>query len=250
MPRLAANLSTLWAELPYIDRFEAAQTAGFQGVAVPFPYEMPAKETQRASLRSGLPVVQITAPPPNYTGGDRGFAAVPGMEARFQYDLRRAVRYCDALRVPVLHIMAGPAQGDAAHQTLVENLKFACATVPDSIILTLEPRATADAFLSDFETTVAVIRDVSAPNLGLQFHSHHAALLGGDAVSMYQTHADLIRHIQLADTKGAVPGSGAIDFHALTDAINGHGYAGWIVADYIVQGRTEESLEWMEIIEP
>lgn len=249
MPKLAANLSTLWAELPYLDRFEAAQAAGFEGVAVPLPYEMPAKETQRAALRSGLPVVHICAPPPNYTGGDRGFAAVPGLEKRFEYDLRRALRYCEALRVPVLHIMAGVASGAAARQTLVANLRHACDAAPDGITLTLEPKAQADAFLSDFEVTAGVIHDVGAPNLGLQFHSQHAAALGGDAVSVFETYADLVRHIQLADTEGAAPGTGATDFGALAEAINRAQYAGWLVADYTVDGRTEEHLDWMALFQ-
>lgn len=250
MPKLAANLSTLWADIPDLDRFNAAQAAGFEGVAVPFPYEMPAKDTQRAALRSGLPVVHICAPPPNYTGGDRGFAAVPGLEKRFEYDIRRALRYCEALRVPVLHIMAGVAAGEAARKTLVANLRHACAAAPDGITLTLEPKAQDGAFLSDFDVTAAIIQDVGAANLGLQFHSQHAAALGKDAVSVFETYAALVRHIQLADTNGAAPGTGAIDFHALVDAINGHGYDGWIVADYAAHGRTEDSLDWMGIFKP
>ena len=116
--KLAANLNSLWRELPYIDRFDAAAQAGFQAVAVPLPYDAPAKDTQRAALRAATPVIQISTPPPNYTGGARGFAAVPGLEARFRYDLRRALRYCEALRVPMLHIMAGVAEGAAARATL------------------------------------------------------------------------------------------------------------------------------------
>ena len=247
MPKLAANLSTLWADIPYLDRFDAAQAAGFEGVAVPFPYESPAKDTQRAALRSGQDVVHICAPPPNYTGGDRGFAAVPGLEKRFEYDIRRALRYCQALRVPVLHVIAGVASGEAARQTLVTNLRHACAAVPEGVTLTLEPKAQDGAFLSDFETTAAVIHDVGAPNLGLQFHSQHAAALGGDAVAVFDTYAELVRHIQVADTNGGPPGSGAIDFTLLMQAIKASGYTGWLVADYTADGRTEDHLDWMTL---
>ncbi|MEO0765891.1 MAG: TIM barrel protein, partial [Pseudomonadota bacterium] len=97
MPRFAANLTHLWAELPYLDRFDAAADAGFEAVEVLFPYDAPAPETQKALQRNGLEMVLLNAPGPNYTGGARGFAATPGGEARFDYDMRRAVRYAQAL---------------------------------------------------------------------------------------------------------------------------------------------------------
>lgn len=244
--KLAANLSSLWTELPYIDRFEAAATAGFHGVAVPLPYEMPAKDTQRASLASGLPVVQITAPPPNYTGGPRGFAAVPGLEGRFRYDLRRALRYCEALRVPVLHIMAGEAKGEEARATLLSNLRHAVETTPDGIALTLQPQAQDSAFLCDFALAADIIAEVGAPQLGLQFHSLHAQLLLGDAAAGFAQYATLIRHVQLADAPdGGPPGSGLIDFAALYAAMDENEYGGWLVADYRPAGPTDDSLNWI-----
>lgn len=246
--KLAANISRLWAELPYLDRFDAAAEAGFDGVAVPFPYDMPAKDTQRAAWRSALPVVQISAPPPNYTGGGRGFAAVPGLEARFQYDLRRALRYCEALRVPVLHLMAGDASGDAARQTLLANLRHAGTQVPESLMLTLEPQALDGAFLNDFDLAAEIIDAVGHPNIGLRFHSGHAALLQGDAVAVFERHAPLLRQIQLADTPGAaVPGTGQVDLQRLVQSIKSAAYAGWVVADYDAGPRTEETLTWLSL---
>jgi 2-dehydrotetronate isomerase len=244
--KFAANLSSLWAELPYLDRFEAASAAGFQGVAVPLPYEIPAKDTKRACLRSGLPVVQISTPPPNYTGGERGFAAVPGLEARFRYDLRRALRYCAVLRVPILHVMAGVAQGDAARATLVSNLRHAVQTVPDGLCLTLQPQAQDGAFLSDFGLAADVVKEVGSNRLGLQFHSYHAQTLHADAVAVFRTYSDIIRHVQLADAPDAgPPGTGALDFAELFAAMEKAGYAGWIVADYLSGGPTEDTLDWM-----
>ncbi|MEP1612986.1 MAG: TIM barrel protein [Roseobacter sp.] len=244
--KLAANLSSLWAELPYLDRFDAAASAGFQGVAVPFPYELAAKDTTRACLRAGLQVVQITAPPPNYTGGARGFAAMPGLEDRFKYDLRRALRYCDALNVPVLHIMAGAAQGDAARATLVENLRHAVSVVPKGISLTLQPQAQDGAFLSSYALAADVINEVGAGQLGLQLHSQHARQLHGDVGKVFETYAPMIRHIQIDhELASGASMAGAIELSNLQDLLNRYGYDGWVVADYSVTGATEDTLNWV-----
>lgn len=244
--KLAANLSSLWAEVPYLDRFEAASAAGFEGVAVPLPYDVSAKETKRACMRAGLPVVQISTPPPNYTGGARGFAAVPGSEARFRYDLRRALRYCDVLRVPVLHIMAGIAEGADARATLLANLRHAVETVPKDTVLTLQPQAQEGAYLSDFSRAVDVIDEIGAPNLGLQFHSAHAQMLHEDAVQVLNAYVRVVRHVQLGDAPGGgAPGTGKVAFARLFEALKTEGYAGWVVADYVPGGPTDESLAWM-----
>lgn len=247
--KFAANLSSLWTELPYLDRFDAAAVAGFNAVSVPLPYEMPAKDTKRAALRASLPVIQISAPPPNYTGGQRGFAAVPGLEDRFRYDLRRALRYCDALRVPVMHIMAGAAEGPAGRATLLSNLKYAVQTLPKGVDLTLQPQAQDGAYLSDFGLAADIIDAVGSDRLGLQFHSFHAQTLHGDAVQVFGTHAAIIRRIQIGDAPGfGVPGSGNIDFAALFEAIDAQGYADWIIADYRADGPTEDSLTWRSAV--
>ncbi|MEM9575533.1 MAG: TIM barrel protein [Pseudomonadota bacterium] len=244
--KLAANLSSLWTELPYFDRFEAASLAGFQGVAVPLPYEMPAKETQRAALRAGLPVIQISAPPPNYTGGQRGFAAVPGLEHRFRYDLRRALRYCQALNVPSLHIMAGVAEGPAARATLISNLMHAVETVPEGIMLTLQPQAQQGAYLNSYNRAADIIEAVDPDRVGLQFHSFHAQTLHGDASATFATYASIIRHVQLSDAPhNSSPGSGRINFDRLYDTVRNCSYAGWLVADYHANGPTGESLNWL-----
>ena len=130
MPRFAANLTHLWPDLPFLDRFDAAAEAGFKAVEVLFPYDFPAGDIQRALRRGGLEMILINAPPPNYTGGDRGFAAIAGREERFAYDMRRATRFAQALGVSFIHVMAGVAQGDGARAVMVENLKRACDLAP------------------------------------------------------------------------------------------------------------------------
>jgi hydroxypyruvate isomerase len=249
MPKIAANLSHLWVELPYLDRFDAASEAGFDGVEVLFPYEVPAQDTQNALRRCNLPMVLINAPPPNYTGGPRGFAAVPGAEERFRYDLRRSLRYCDALKVPTLHVMTGDAEGSVARKTLVENLRVACGMARGKVTLTLEPLNTIgmpNYFLNDFSLAADIIEEVNAPNLRLQYDSFHAQVIHGDAVGVYEAHAHLIGHVQIGDAPNRTPpGTGEVDFNALGRAIKSSGYEGWISAEYTPPQRTEDALEWL-----
>ncbi|MCX7558082.1 TIM barrel protein [Sulfitobacter sp. F26204] len=247
--KFAANLSHLWPELPYLDRFEAAATAGFEAVEVLFPYDIAAKETKRALMAQGLKLILINAPPPNYTGGARGFAAQPEMVERFQYDMRRVFRYCEVLEVSFVHVMTGMAEGEAAKQTLIDNLKWAASEAPEGLILTLEPLnavAQPGYFLNDYALAAEVLAAVDAPNVGLQYDSYHAQMIHGDAVTVFDQYLSLIRHIQIGDSpdRGA-PGTGEVDFDGLFDRIRAAEYAGWISGEYSPNGSSEESLGWM-----
>lgn len=250
--KLAANLSHLWPELPYLDRFDAASNAGFTGVEVLFPYDFPAKETQRALLRGGLEMVLINAPPPNYTGGTRGFAAVAGDEARFAHDMRRAGRYAQTLRVPMIHVMSGKAQGDAAKATMIANVKAAAAVAHEGLTLTLEPlcpESLPDYFLNDYELAAEIIAAVDAPNVKLQFDSYHAQMIHGDAVDVFKQYRDIIAHVQIGDTPTrGIPGSGDVDFPALFETMRAEGYSGWISAEYTPGPSTDASLAWMQLL--
>jgi hydroxypyruvate isomerase len=248
----AANLSHLWPELPYLDRFAAASAAGFEGVEVLFPYDVPAKETQRALLRGGLKMVLINAPPPNYTGGARGVAAVPKGEARCAQDIRRACRYAHELRVPMVHVMSGVASGAQAKATMIANLRHAAQTAPDGITLTLEPlcaQAQPDYFLNDYALAAEIIATVDAPNLKLQFDSFHAQMIHGDAVAIYEQYHDLVAHVQIGDTpdRGA-PLSGEVDFSRLFEAMRAHGYDGWVSGEYTPGPSTEMTLDWRKLL--
>lgn len=249
MPRFAANLTHLWAELPFLDRFDAAAEAGFSGVEVLFPYDVPAPDTQAALRRNGLQMVLLNAPGPNYTGGARGFAAVPGGEARFDYDMRRAARYAQALGANLIHVMSGTGSGPEANATMIANLKRAAAALPEGLCLTLEPlnqTAQPGYFLNSFDLAADIIEAVDAPNVALQYDSYHAQVITGDALDTFHAMEPFIRHIQIADAPGRTPpGSGQIDFAALFSAIDASGYDGWVSAEYTPQGRTEKGLEWM-----
>lgn len=249
MPRFAANLSYLWAELPYLDRFDAAAEAGFLAVEVQQPYDVPAPETMAALNRNGLQFILLNAPGPNYTGAARGFAAVPGGSARFDYDMRRAVRYAQALGASVIHVMSGDGAGPEAKAALIDNLRRAAATLPQGLTLTIEPlcpESQPDYFLNSFDIAAEVIDAVDAPNLGLQFDSYHAQQITGDALGVFEAMRPLIRHVQIGDAPGrSPPGQGKIDFAALFAAIDASDYGGWVSAEYNTDGRTEKTLDWM-----
>ncbi|MFG6566322.1 hydroxypyruvate isomerase family protein [Sulfitobacter sp. 1A13679] len=244
----AANLSLLWSELPYLDRFDAAAEAGFGAVEVLFPYDVPAKETQRALLRNGLSLALINAPPPNYTGGPPGFAALPGGEARFAHDMRRVWRYVEALRPRMVHVMAGEGEGRAAAKAFVANLRHAAAEVPPGVTLMIEPlcaQAKPGYFLNDYAQAAELLAAVDAPNVALQFDSFHAQMIHGDAVAVFEEYRPLIRHVQLGDTpKRGAPGSGDVDFDGLFAALRA-GYNGFVSGEYIPGGPTERSLRWV-----
>ncbi|MDW3223790.1 MAG: TIM barrel protein [Paracoccaceae bacterium] len=254
MFKIAANLSHLWPEIPYLDRFDAAAEAGFEGVEVLFPYDMPAKDTQRALLKSGLPMVLINAPPPNYTGGARGFAAVPELDDRFRFDLRRALRYCEALRVPMLHVMTGAAEGTEARETLIANLRWASEQVPENMTLLLEPLNTVSMpgyYLNDYELAADILNELGISNIALQFDTFHAQTIHGDALEVYEKHKLLVRHIQIGDAPDrTTPGQGDVNFNAFFDRLKADGYAGWVSAEYTPGPQTEDSLSWLHALRP
>jgi hydroxypyruvate isomerase len=248
MPRFAANLTFLFRELPFLDRFEAAAEAGFTGVEVLFPYDDAAKEITRRLRAHDLKMVLINAPPPNWTGGARGFAAVPGLAERFRQDFRRALRFAEALGAEHLHLMAGEAQGAAAHRTYVDNLKWAADQAPEAslTIEPLNPRDMPGYFLSSYDQAVEVLDEVAAPNLHLQFDMYHAQTITGDGMACWEAHGSRARHVQV----GGVPGrheplKGAVDYPAFFATLDAAGYRGWVSAEYNPRGQTEAGLDWL-----
>ncbi|EAQ03823.1 Xylose isomerase-like TIM barrel protein [Pseudooceanicola batsensis HTCC2597] len=248
MPRFCANLSFLWKDLPLPARISAAAEAGFSGVEILFPYDDPVPEVRDALARTGLPLVLINCPPPNYAGGDRGFAAVPGLGGRFRSDFLRALRYARALGVEHLHIMSGAAEGAEAEACLVDNLAWACAEAPGQS-LTIEPINGADMpgyFMNDFDLALRVIDRVGAANLGLQFDAYHAHRITGDLLGTWARAAPRVRHVQFADHPGRhEPGTGEVDLGAFFERLDADGFAGWVSAEYVPSSSPEASLGWM-----
>ena len=249
MPRFAANLTAMFTELPMLQRFDAAKAAGFEGVEILFPYDIPARDLSRAAIRAGVDFVMMNCPPPNWAGGPRGFAAVPGMEERFRRDFERSLRVAEALRARHIQIMAGKAQGPEAEACLTANLAWAAQRAPHASLL-IEPQNAADmpdCFLCDFDTAARVIAAVGAPNLGLLFDAYHAHLITGDALAAFHATRPLIRHVQIAGVPGrAEPGpGGAVDWPAFLAAVDAAGYRGWVAAEYTPARTTEAGLGWL-----
>lgn len=251
MPKFAANLSLLYTELPYLERFQAAAEAGFKAVEVLFPYELAAKETRRALLANGLELVLINAPPPNYTGAEPGYAAIPGAEARFQSDIRRVLRYADVLQPKLIHIMSGYATGPEAQDCFVRNLQWAAEFAPTQqfTIEPLNPISQPGYFLNDYELAAQVLDRVSRPNVGLQYDSFHAHMIHGDAQAIWDRFYPRIVHAQIgAAPNRSEPGFGEMNFERLFRAIDAAGYSGWVSAEYTPSTkRTSDSLGWMQM---
>ncbi|WP_037313857.1 hydroxypyruvate isomerase family protein [Ruegeria halocynthiae] len=248
MPKFAANISLLFTELPYLDRFQAAAEAGFQAVEILFPYDLAAKETRRALLANGLELVLINAPPPNYTGGEPGYAAVPGSAARFQSDIRRVLRYAEVLKPGLIHIMSGYSSGPDALECFVRNLQWAAELAPQQkfTIEPLNPVSLPGYFLNDYDLAVEVLDRVGCANLGLQYDSFHAHMIHGDARAVWDRVQHRVTHAQIgAAPNRSEPGYGPTDFPDLFAAMDASGYSGWVSAEYTPSTpRTTDSLGW------
>lgn len=248
MPRFAANLSWLFTERPLVERFAAARAAGFAAVEILFPYEEPAAQLAEAARLAGTPVVLINCPPPNWTGGPRGYAAVPGGEARFEKDFERALRFAGVLGARHLHLMAGAAEGPAARATFLRNLRWAAGRAPGRS-LTIEPINRTDMpgyFLADFREALEIVEAVGAPNLGLQFDAYHAQMIHGDVPALWQLCAPRVAHVQIAGAPGRnEPEGGEIDYPAFFAALDRDGYGGWVSAEYRPRGATGAGLGWL-----
>lgn len=250
MPKFCANLTWMFTEVPLLERFALAKANGFDAVEVLFPYDEAPKLICHELMRHELELVLINCPPPNYTGGRQGFAAVPELKDRFRKDFQRTIEYAKQLKPQFIHIMAGAASGAEARAVFVENLKWAAALVPDQQ-LTIEPInqiAQPGYFLSDFDEAAAIIVEVDAPNLSLQYDAYHAQIITGDAMAVWEKHGANCRHVQVAAVEGRhEPDRGEIDYPAFFERLDADGYTGVVSGEYKPKGRTEDGLGWIKL---
>ncbi|QEE34723.1 TIM barrel protein [Octadecabacter sp. SW4] len=251
MPKVCANLTWLFTELPMIARPHAAAQAGFGAVEVLFPYDENAADLGNAIAQAGVELALINCPPPNYADphGPRGFAAVPGEQARFQQAFRRALRYAGALGAQRVHIMAGVAEGAEARQIFIENLRWAAEFAPKQA-LTIEPINRIDMpgyFLCDYDQAADILREVAVNNLHLQFDAYHAHRITGDVIGTWEKTGHLVRHVQVAGFPGRhEPVGSDIDYKAFFACLRRDGYDGWISGEYTPAGDTGAGLEWLK----
>ncbi|PJI85204.1 hydroxypyruvate isomerase [Yoonia maricola] len=248
MPKFCANLTWLFTELPFLERFEAAKEAGFEAVEVLFPYDVNAQDIVNELGKHELQMALINCPPPNYTGGDQGFAAVPGLEERFKKDFGRALRYARTLGARHLHIMSGVAEGPEAKETYLNNLRWAAAEAPTQS-LTIEPINTETMpgyFLNDFDLGRAIVTAIDAPNLRLQFDTFHAAKITGDVLGTWAATRDITTHVQIAQMPDrGEPDQGEIDYPAFFADLDAQDYQGWVAGEYTPRTTTVDGLGWI-----
>lgn len=254
--KFSANLSLLFGEHDFLDRFGAAARAGFAGVEFHFPYAHDKAALAEVQLTSGVEVALFNLPAgtaEEWAAGGRGIACLPARKAEFQDGVGRAIEYAEALGCTRLNCLAGIPEGaqGKAIDTLVDNLQFAAAvTQRAGIRLMLEPLNTRDnpGFLIATTTqALQVIDAVGSRNLFLQYDLYHAQVMEGDLTRTLETLLPRIGHLQLADNPGRhEPGTGEINFPFLLRRIDELGYAGWIGCEYIPNGTTEDSLGWLK----
>lgn len=248
MPRFAANLTLLFPELPLMERFAAAKAAGFDGVEVLFPYDESAQAMRDQLVIHGLAFVLQNTPPPNWTGGERGFAAIPGLQDRFRRDFDRCLRFADVLKPQVIHVMSGVTDHPGAQATFVANLRWAAARAGKRR-LTIEPINNHDMpgyWLNHFDRAAAVLDEVAAPNLALQFDAYHAHRIAGDVMAAWRQHGHRAAHVQIAGFPGRhEPAGGDIDYPAFFARLDTDGYAGWVSAEYNPRAATAAGLGWL-----
>jgi hydroxypyruvate isomerase len=253
MPRFAANLSTLFNELSFLDRFAAARAAHFDGVEFLFPYAFEPEQIAGRLARYDLQLVLHNLPPGNWNDGDRGIACDPRRVGEFQDSVELALEYAQELGVKQLHCMAGRVPPNVPHEraraVFVRNLRFTAeALAPHGIKLLIEPINTRDMpgyFLTHSQQAVDIIADCGSPNLFLQYDIYHMQRMEGDLAETIRAHLPLIGHMQLADVPGRhEPGTGEINFPFLFKLLDELGYKGWIGCEYTPQGDTVEGLDW------
>jgi hydroxypyruvate isomerase len=248
MPKFCANLTWLFQELPFMDRFRATADAGFEAVEVLFPYDCSLQDMRDQLVWNDLAFVLMNCPPPNATGGPQGFAAIPGLSDRFRHDFDRTLRFAKVLKPRVIHIMAGVAEGPEAEATFIDNLKWAAARAPKQS-LTIEPINRHDMpgyFLADYDTAARVLDAVAAPNLALQFDAYHAHRITGDVMGTWASHGHRAAHVQVAGYPGRnEPAGGEIDYPAFFAQLDTDNYDGWVSGEYAPNAGTEAGLGWM-----
>ena len=253
MPRFNANLTWLFQEKPFLERFAAAAQAGFTGIEILFPYDHPASEIRSALQSNGQEMVLINAPPGDFAAGERGLAAIPGRERDFQKTFGEALDYAATLDCKRIHIMSGITrewdQADA-HRTFLTNLEYALEKVEKSgVSILIEPINTRDFpgyFLTTVEQADGILQELSHPELKIQFDWYHAQIMGGDLARRTEKLFSKIGHFQLAGVPDrAEPDSGEVNFPYLFHLVDALHYHGWIGCEYRPRGRTEEGLGWL-----
>lgn len=253
--RLCANLSMMFNEVGFLDRFEAAARAGFNGVEFLFPYEHKPAELRARLDANGLEQVLFNAPPGNWAAGERGLASLPGRQAEFRDGIAQALDYAAALGNKLVHVMAGIPGPDVPFATAAAryaaNLAWAAEHAQAAgVRLLIEPinhRDMPGFHLNTMAQAAAVIDAIGRDRLGLQFDVYHCQITEGDVTKRMETFLPIISHMQLADVPARhEPGTGEIGWEYIFKHIEALGYRGWMGCEYRPARETIEGLAWRE----
>ena len=257
VPKFSANLSLLFGEHEPLDRLAAAESAGFEGVEIQFPYVETAERWIAAKRRTDLQFALINVPVGDMMDGGPGLAAMPGREDQFQKAVAQCTRYIRALDVPTVNVLAGwpPAElgRERCMETFVSNIAYAARVMEDyGVRVVIEACNTRDRpgfFISTSAEAMQAIEWAGHANLGFQYDLYHMQIMEGDLVPTIERNIERIGHIQFADTPGrAEPGTGEINFPFVFQEIDRLGYKGWVGAEYApgFGRKTEDTLDWFQ----
>jgi hydroxypyruvate isomerase len=255
MPRFAANLSMMFNELPFLDRFAAAAKCGFKGVEFLFPYEHPAAGIRQRLNDSGLTQALFNMPPGDWGKGERGLASLPGRQSEFRDGVKQALDYAGALDCKLVHCMAGIVPSGVSQVTAASvyaaNLAWAAEhATAAGVKLVIEPinhRDMPGYFLNTQAQGAAVVEAIGRDRLGLQFDVYHVQTTEGDITKRMELHMPVIAHMQIADVPARnEPGTGEIGWAFVFRRMDELGYRGWVGCEYRPAGETVAGLGWRE----
>lgn len=256
MPRFAANLSMMYTEVDFPDRFAAAAADGFEAVEYLFPYAWEAAELRRRLDEHGLTQVLFNAPPGNWEGGERGLAGLPGREREFRDGFARALEYAAALDCGRVHVMAGLASGAAAAAAYEANLAWAAEKAElagaEVLIEPINGRDMPGYLISRQAEAHDIVRRIGAPNLKVQMDLYHCQIVEGDLTAKLDEYlpSGRVGHLQVAGVPDRhEPDTGELNCAHLFERIDQHGYAGWIGCEYRPRAGTSEGLGWFRALQ-
>jgi hydroxypyruvate isomerase len=251
VPRFAANLSFMFNEYPFLERFEAAAEAGFQFVEFLFPYDYPVEQISECARQAGVQTVLFNLPPGDWDAGERGIAALPSRVDELREGLARALPYMRAMGVKQLHLMAGFARrGDPTIDRCYREAVRWCAQQleQEGVNILLEPingRDMPGYYLNDVDAAGALIEELALPNVKLQLDVYHAQVLQGDITRLMRQWMPLIGHVQIASVPARhEPDAEELNYPFLFSEFDRLGYTGFIGAEYRPRARTEDGLAW------
>jgi 2-dehydrotetronate isomerase len=251
MPRFAANLSMMFTEVPFLDRFDAAARAGFTSVEFLFPYEHPAEAIGERLQRNGLTQALFNLPPGDWAAGEKGFASLPERFDDLKQSLHTALPYAKATGVKRVHLMAGIAdRGDskavaAFRKSVATAADFFAPHGLDVVIEPINPRNVPGYFLNDFGFARDLINELKIPNLKLQFDIYHCQIIHGDVTMRLREMMPITGHVQIASIPSRnEPDGEELNYPFLFAELNRLGYRGFVGCEYNPRGKTTDGLGW------